>query len=369
MSHLILVVSVAALLCAAHMLRRRARSSQRRTRKWILFSAAGLSALSALAVLAAWSYLLWYDHRPQPEATSRALFEGVTYRRDVRTTPRPVVIHVVTVDLTAAGVELLVTPPDSPNSRRPMRARTTSRRVAQPPPAGGTNRPMRARTTSRRVAQPPPAGGTNRPMRARTTSRFLKEFGAQVAINGDCFDPCRSDGIFDFYPHTGDPVVALGNAASRGQVYSYGRRKDLTLCVSPDNRVRFGAPGDDAYNAISGTHRILRHGKAPRDLPGTIHPRTAVAADRSGKKLLLFVVDGRQPNYSEGVTLDELAGIVVAYGGYDAINLDGGGSSTLVVQDASGRPTALNSPIHTGIPGRERPVANHPGVFARPIGK
>jgi hypothetical protein len=50
-------------------------------------------------------------------------------------------------------------------------------------------------------------------------------------------------------------------------------------------------------------------------------------------------------------------------GAVDAINLDGGGSATLVVAD-HGRPRVLNSPIHTGVPGRERPSANHLGVGA-----
>nr|WP_324250422.1 phosphodiester glycosidase family protein [Xanthomonas vesicatoria] len=43
------------------------------------------------------------------------------------------------------------------------------------------------------------------------------------------------------------------------------------------------------------------------------------------------------------------------------INLDGGGSSTLAAR-VDGRVRTLNRPIHTGIPGRERPVANQLGV-------
>jgi exopolysaccharide biosynthesis protein len=79
----------------------------------------------------------------------------------------------------------------------------------------------------------------------------------------------------------------------------------------------------------------------------------------------LIVVDGRQPNYSEGVTLPELTQIVIEHGGDAALNLDGGGSSTLVVEGPKGEPAVLNSPVHGRIPpGRERPVANHLGVFA-----
>jgi hypothetical protein len=54
-----------------------------------------------------------------------------------------------------------------------------------------------------------------------------------------------------------------------------------------------------------------------------------------------------------------------AYGAMNAMNLDGGGSSTLVLRNALGIVEVVNSPIQTGIPGRERPVRNHLGVFAQ----
>lgn len=76
------------------------------------------------------------------------------------------------------------------------------------------------------------------------------------------------------------------------------------------------------------------------------------------------VVDGRQPNYSEGVTLEELALLLREYGAHDAMNLDGGGSTTLVMEGDNGQPVLLNSPIDSRIPGRERAVANHLGIFA-----
>jgi exopolysaccharide biosynthesis protein len=85
-----------------------------------------------------------------------------------------------------------------------------------------------------------------------------------------------------------------------------------------------------------------------------------VGLDREKRTLLLFVIDGRQPNYSEGVTLPELAQIAIEYGSNEAFNLDGGGSSTLVTEDQSGKPQVLNSPVHGSVPGLERPVGNQP---------
>lgn len=60
-----------------------------------------------------------------------------------------------------------------------------------------------------------------------------------------------------------------------------------------------------------------------------VHPRTAAGVSATGE-LLLMVVDGRQPE-SRGVSLDELATLMLEIGAVEAINLDGGGSTTLVV--------------------------------------
>ena len=95
------------------------------------------------------------------------------------------------------------------------------------------------------------------------------------------------------------------------------------------------------------------------------HPRTAIGIDKHGKQLIILVVDGRQPGYSEGVTIAELTHIMIEYGAYFAMNLDGGGSTTLVMEDRSGKPRILNSPIDNQIPGRERPIANHLGIFVK----
>ena len=63
------------------------------------------------------------------------------------------------------------------------------------------------------------------------------------------------------------------------------------------------------------------------------NPRTAAGLARSGRRLILVVVDGRQMPYSDGMSLRELANLMLALGARDAINLDGGGSSTLVYAD------------------------------------
>lgn len=85
------------------------------------------------------------------------------------------------------------------------------------------------------------------------------------------------------------------------------------------------------------------------------HPRTAAGLSRGGKRLILVAVDGRQAPYSDGMTLRELALLLRDLGAREAINLDGGGSTTLVYPAPGGRPRVGNRPSD---PGGERPVGN-----------
>ncbi|MEJ7701355.1 MAG: phosphodiester glycosidase family protein [Pyrinomonadaceae bacterium] len=62
----------------------------------------------------------------------------------------------------------------------------------------------------------------------------------------------------------------------------------------------------------------------------TRHPRTAVAK-LAGDKFLMVTVDGRQPGTSVGMSLQELAEMLLKFGAVDAMNLDGGGSTTMFV--------------------------------------
>ena len=63
------------------------------------------------------------------------------------------------------------------------------------------------------------------------------------------------------------------------------------------------------------------------------------------------------------LTLAELGRFLLDLGVWDAIQLDGGGSSTLALRSAEGSPSLLNRPCHTQIPGRQRPVANFLGLM------
>ena len=61
------------------------------------------------------------------------------------------------------------------------------------------------------------------------------------------------------------------------------------------------------------------------------HPRTAIGFSRNGEKIIAVAVDGRTQG-SKGITQTQLAQLMVDLGAYHAINLDGGGSTTMLTR-------------------------------------
>jgi hypothetical protein len=73
------------------------------------------------------------------------------------------------------------------------------------------------------------------------------------------------------------------------------------------------------------------------------HPRTGIGTTADGR-VLFVTVDGRQPKYSVGMTLQEFADLFVSLGAEWALNLDGGGSTTIAINgEVVNRPSDKNS--------------------------
>lgn len=100
---------------------------------------------------------------------------------------------------------------------------------------------------------------------------------------------------------------------------------------------------------VGGDRIMLDSGKVVDNNWAELHPRTGAGFSRDKSKVILTVVDGRDEPVSIGVTTSQLAEIMKLSGAWWAINLDGGGSSTMMVRDS-----ILNSPSD----GAERKVAN-----------
>lgn len=143
----------------------------------------------------------------------------------------------------------------------------------------------------------------------------------------------------------------------RGQGAKTLRR---SLPVGTRTRVVVGTT-DSPRVAISGNAELLRDGAIVSKDDTEMHPRTAVGIDEDGGRLLLLVVDGRQ-DFSRGYTMLELARMMRDLGAEHALNLDGGGSSTLVARKRNGRLGVMNSPSDGG----QRPVPNGLAFSYRP---
>ena len=116
--------------------------------------------------------------------------------------------------------------------------------------------------------------------------------------------------------------------------------------------VRWGLAGRPAF-AIGGESVLLLGRKMQVTDDRELHPRTAVGIDRDKGRILLLVVDGRSKR-SRGYTLVELARMMRRLGAEDALNLDGGGSSTMVGRTRAGKLALLNRASD----GRQRSVAD-----------
>lgn len=266
--------------------------------------------------------------RPPQTSHERHLFQGVHYRREFRSVPRPMVMHILTVDLTAPGIKLLVTP-----------------------------------------EQP----GTNGATIARTTSEFLAEFKLQVAVNASYFTPFSEDTPWNYYPRRGDRVIPIGRTIANGVSYSTLNLDWVTLCISDRQRASIQPIGQcpaRTTQAVSGNVLLIRDGKpVPAASPSADdqrpYSRISAAVNRTGTTLWLVAIDGKQAFYSEGATLAELTAILQELDVDAAVNLDGGGSTTLVTTTPTGT-AVLNAPIHAKVPMLERPVASHLGIYALP---
>ncbi|MFF0863424.1 phosphodiester glycosidase family protein [Nonomuraea sp. NPDC003560] len=112
--------------------------------------------------------------------------------------------------------------------------------------------------------------------------------------------------------------------------------------------------------AVGGNYVLVKDGVVQNSGDPAAHPRTAVGFSADGRKMYLLTVDGRQAD-SRGVTLNELAAMMVDLGAANALNLDGGGSSTLLAREpGSAEVQVENSPSDGG----ERHVPNGLALYA-----
>ncbi len=189
--------------------------------------------------------------------------------------------------------------------------------------------------------------GINRERRDNDIVIYTPEFGRTTLTDrtGAEFlvSAGRVTGVFN--PHGSSVIPAGGYVISASGDKLPELLRLLTRNTRVEMTVRHSSPTDvvpttvfgRAEDITNGVSRLVTAGKidltweaerAIRTFAENRHPRTAVAKLRDGR-FLMITVDGRQPGVSEGMTLQELAEYVITLGAIDAINLDGGGSTTM----------------------------------------
>ncbi|MCL2067662.1 MAG: phosphodiester glycosidase family protein [Treponema sp.] len=191
-------------------------------------------------------------------------------------------------------------------------------------------------------------------------SSFVRENALAAGINALPFDPVSGK--------EGEPRTNIGIVVSDGIMISPPQAGYSALVFYNDGGASVVsqaeiASTDDIANAAGGFHQILEAGELTERAFDTKarHPRSAAGISADGRYLYLLVVDGRRIG-SIGSTEAETALMLRALGSHDGINFDGGGSSSLVMRYPNGRIRPVNTPIHDGIPGRERAVAGCLGI-------
>lgn len=267
-----------------------------------------LGALAAVAMTPVAIYGVGMRYREPPPPAIRQLAPGLEYERLVL--DGPAVVHIVRIDLAREDLVPVATPPTE---------------------------------------------GTAVP--AQRVRDFATEHDALVAINTAFFHPFRAEHPLEFYPRTGEPTEPFGVTMTDGVEFGANRFHRATVYFTEDEASL--EPLRDARWAVTGRTILVADGQPEAEDHDAVAPRSAIAFD--GEQVWFVAVDGRQPGYSEGITLAGLGRLLSAEGAIWAVEMDGGGSSTLV--DGTGaRARTLNCPIHTRLPCRERPVAAQVGI-------
>ena len=223
---------------------------------------------------------------------------GYSYTLDVRTSPRPLRIHILQYDLRDLQNKICVSIGVDPDGGGSIEATLTDPIVlaAQENIVAGINANPWA------YLDPP-------------TNLYADIRGIAV-----------SNGTYRSFASTGAPAFYI-TSENKGQI--------IETVTNPVTQ-----------NGVAGFSMILKNFVNTQSA-GTLNPRSLIGYDETNNKITMVVVDGRQTGFSEGMSTQECADLMKQLGCKDALSLDGGGSSVMVIQG-----TIVNSPSD----GTPRPI-------------
>jgi hypothetical protein len=191
-----------------------------------------------------------------------------------------------------------------------------------------------------------PLGGTlAAPPSFSCSVRLAPQGPAQVAVP----DGVDRDYLVDLATCSESPFDRNGGVVLSTAPGTDEAEQLLALTPGTPMRLHWTLGWSGVFDAVGGDPILLLDGaQTPICVSCARQPRTAIGVTATGR-ILLIVIDGRQPRWSRGATLGELRSILRDLGAVDALNLDGGGSSEMVVKGE-----VVNRPSD----GRERRITN-----------
>ncbi len=217
---------------------------------------------------------------------------------------------------------------------------------------------------------------------------FLKQYNLQVVADANFYNanPGGADPTSE-----GLPCEVYGLQISTGVVvstqssadYNSGNPRAASLLFTTNKQPMFVfrnlPPGTNTagiYTAITGYYPIVSNGvnfgiAASNSYSDSyiheLQPRTAYGVSQDNHYLYLLTIDGRQSGYSVGAYDVETGYWMTNCGAWNAINMDGGGSTALYMANSAGNPVGLNHSSYLSGYGRERYIGSHLGVYAKPV--
>jgi hypothetical protein len=191
----------------------------------------------------------------------------------------------------------------------------------------------------------------------RTTHTIPDGSRVELAVSAAGLVVAESTGNLSI-PQGGYVVSGQGSGASAlKRALGFGKELKVQFSMRPEITDALG--GGPTLLQDGSVHVMSRQQHFRSDIANGRAPRTAIGLT-DDHKYILVCVDGRQPGYSQGATLTELAWLMKDLGSKQALNLDGGGSTTMWMQGHT-----LNRPSD----GSERAVSTALLVLPRAVEK
>jgi exopolysaccharide biosynthesis protein len=266
----------------------------------------------ALAILIALSCVLFINlamGQQKPKTDSLLISKGpgtLVCWSETLTSPRPLAIYFLKFSVNDPELELVVLPSLDPDSAGPAEGKLT-----------------------------------------KPTELFLAN-KAFAAVNANAFEGTPDSEKLGSGWYEGRAVDMKGLVVAGGKVKSPDEPKRLAFWLDKKGIPHIGHPKEtgDVQQAVADWIKpILSNGAVlPDSTDKVLHPRTLIGFSMKQNFILFAVVDGRQKGYSEGMAMRELALLMKSKGCDNAINLDGGGSSVMLLSQADGHIKTINKP-------------------------